>query len=147
MSGTGAETRPAALAGHRTALIVATLALCGACAAATLFAFDPATARFYPVCIFHALTGLHCPGCGSLRALHQLLHGHVAAAFGLNALMVLSLPFIAYGLASYGLRWLGRRPLPPVFARPWLGWALFAAIVAFGVLRNIPAWPFSLLAP
>jgi len=28
----------------------------------------------------------------------------------------------------------------------WI-WALLAAIVAFGVLRNIPIYPFTLLAP
>jgi hypothetical protein len=31
--------------------------------------------------------------------------------------------------------------------RPWMGWAAAAAVVLFGVLRNLPAWPFCLLAP
>ena len=31
---------------------------------AFLFTFDPARYAFYPRCLFHATTGLHCPGCG-----------------------------------------------------------------------------------
>jgi len=122
------------------------LAAIGA-ACALLFALDPARSPLYPRCVFHLLTSLYCPGCGSLRALHQLLHGHVLTAFGLNALVVLSLPFVAYGLAASVLRWAGLKPLPRVHVPAWAGWALLGAVVAFGVLRNLPAWPFSRLAP
>src|SRR2546421_11472933 len=59
-------------------LVCAGLALVGA---AVLFWFEPTQHAFYPICAFHRTTGLLCPGCGSLRALHQLLHGQVAAAF------------------------------------------------------------------
>jgi hypothetical protein len=136
---------------------LAAVAALGLAAAAVIFAFDPAKPGPYPVCLFHALTGLYCPGCGSLRALHQLLHGHFIAAIRFNPLMVLVLPFAAYAMASYALRWAGMRALPGVRIcarwgacarmRAWWGWALLAIIVAFGVLRNIPAWPFRLLAP
>src|SRR5580693_9291812 len=37
--------------------------------------FDPATSGIFPPCPFRYLTGWYCPGCGSLRAIHQLLHG------------------------------------------------------------------------
>ena len=43
--------------------------------AALVFFFNPATHHFYPVCQFHRLTGLNCPGCGMTRALFALLHG------------------------------------------------------------------------
>src|SRR6266446_10007644 len=64
--------------------------------AVILFLFNPAQSGFYPVCLFHQSTGLLCPGCGSLRALHQLLHGHLVAAVHLNALLVLSLPPVCW---------------------------------------------------
>src|SRR3954447_20165 len=60
---------------------------------AVLYWFNPAQFGFYPRCALYETTGLLCPGCGSLRAIHQLLHGHLAAAFQLNALLVLGLPF------------------------------------------------------
>src|SRR5438067_2053494 len=60
--------------------------------AAILYFLDPAHFDFYPKCAFYQSTGLLCPGCGSLRALHQLLHGHWAEALRFNALLVLFLP-------------------------------------------------------
>jgi hypothetical protein len=49
-----------------------------------LYAYDPATTAWFPSCPFRALTGLLCPLCGSLRAAHELLHGHIVDAFLLN---------------------------------------------------------------
>jgi len=129
--------------------LVATLVLLWIAAAlVTLYFHDPAAAAgFFPPCPFHYLTGLHCPGCGTLRATHQLLHGHPLAALDLNPLMVLSLPFIAYALVSYIGKTFANRPLPRVFWPPWAIWTLLGLIVAYWVLRNIPVYPLSLLAP
>ena len=63
--------------------------------AAALFFFDPATYGFYPPCLFKTIFGAQCPGCGSLRAIHQLLHGNVAAAWALNRPIVVGLPLAA----------------------------------------------------
>src|SRR4051812_8286775 len=65
--------------------------------------FNPATSGLYPPCPFRYLTGLNCPGCGTLRALHQLLHGHPLAALGLNPLLIFGLPFMLYVFISYAL--------------------------------------------
>lgn len=49
------------------------------------WAFDPVDGpAFYPQCPVKWLTGLDCPGCGSARALHALLHGELGAAFRFN---------------------------------------------------------------
>jgi len=109
--------------------------------------FDPATSGVFPPCPVHYLTGWYCPGCGSLRALHQLLHGNLRAAWAMNPLTVILLPFLTYGLASrlvaetYG-KGLPRIFLPAVWIR-----ALCAAIILFGIARNLPLHPFDLLAP
>jgi len=112
-----------------------------------VFRCDPGASGLYPPCPFHALTGLFCPGCGSLRALHQLLHGNLGAAFGLNALMVLSVPFLAYAFVAQGLAAFGWRLLPRPFLPAWVIWSLLGVIVTYWVLRNVPAYPFSVLAP
>lgn len=112
-----------------------------------LYAFNPSASNFYPPCPFHALTGLHCPGCGSLRALHQLLHGHVFTAFGLNPLMVLTLPFLGYAFLSYFLERLTGVSLPRIFIPASWIWVYLCAVLLFWVLRNIPSYPFLLLAP
>ena len=108
---------------------------------------DPADSSLIPPCPFLALTGFHCPGCGTLRALHQLLNGHLTAAFGLNPLTILALPFVGYAfLSTLVLAATGRRLPAMVIPVAWI-WALLGAIILFWVLRNIPIYPFSLLAP
>ncbi len=91
-------------------------------AAIPLATFDPATTWWFPSCPFYALTGLLCPLCGSLRALHALLTGAPLTAFAFN-------PLLIAGLAA----WLvARRPVT-AFCFSARGVALG---VAFGVLRN-----------
>jgi len=109
--------------------------------------YNPATSKFFPPCPVHYLTGWYCPGCGSLRAIHQLLQGNVRAAWAMNPLSLLLFPFLAYGLAREGIGYLIGQPSPQ-FEAPgaWIR-ALCALIVLFGVVRNLPFHPFDLLAP
>ena len=88
--------------------------------------------------------GYQCPGCGTLRGLHQLLNGNAGAAFRLNPLMMLLLPYVGYSATSSLLEAAGGRPLPNVFIRPVFIWLLLAVIILFWILRNIPY--FSLLS-
>jgi hypothetical protein len=126
------------LAGILTAIIVSSVCL---------YLFSPWSYSFYPPCPFNELTGLHCPGCGSLRATHHLLHGNLLDAFDSNPLMVFSLPFLGYSLLSYSMLTIRKRPLPGVFLRASWIWLILGGIIAFWILRNIPFYPFSWLAP
>lgn len=112
-----------------------------------LYFFDPARPGVYPTCLFNALTGLYCPGCGSLRALHQLLHLNLAAALRLNPVLVFTMPFLGYAFVSRVFVGLRGRALPGVFIPAIWIWALFAVVLAFWILRNVPFPPFSSLAP
>jgi len=113
---------------------------------ALLYWFDPGQHAFYPRCQFYALTGLYCPGCGSLRALHQLFHGHLAAAFHFNALLLLAMPALGWRvfrrLLQKNLNYSAAAFLPPA----WL-WFGFSAMLIFGVLRNLPFTFLSFLRP
>jgi hypothetical protein len=60
-----------------------------------LFFFDPATSSFYPPCLFKTVLGVQCPGCGSLRAAHQLLHGNLRQAWALNPTLMIVGPLAA----------------------------------------------------
>jgi|SRR5882672_570976 len=111
-----------------------------------LFFFEPGRYPFYPRCLFHRTTGLLCPGCGSLRAMHQLLHGHFVAAVHLNALLVLSIPPICLVAGRSFFRRLKGQPQMPNFHPAWL-WAALALGVSFGVLRNMPFAHALWLAP
>lgn len=111
--------------------------LTAASAAAYIYMkFDPAESAMFPRCIFHELTGLSCPGCGSQRAIHALLNLDLRGALGSNALLVASLPFMALLVFA----WLVRRRIPGLYAR--LGsaaavWTVFAVIILWWIMRNI----------
>ena len=114
----------------------ACLGAAGAVCAALLYWFDPARSSFYPVCVFHQVTGWNCPGCGGLRAMHQLLHGHLAAAFELNALVVLGLPVAAVLGLGWMLKRIRHQPVRWELQAGWL-WAGLALLLLFGVGRNL----------
>lgn len=73
------------------------------------------------------------------------MHGDLAGALAMNAAVVV---IAASGLGVVGSavwsEWQGR---PAKGVPPWLAWFLAGMLVAFTVLRNLPWWPFSLLAP
>ena len=113
-------------------------------AGAVVYFFNPSTHGFYPICLFHQLTGLNCPGCGGTRSLYALLHGHFALALKDNGLLVLVLPAVALrGVWLAGKKHFGK-PTGQFFPAKGL-WSLLAVTVMFAVLRNLPA--FSFLSP
>lgn len=114
---------------------------------ALVYARNPEEPGFFPPCLFYSLTGLHCPGCGTLRGLHQLLHGNLLGAFGYNPYSMLALPFIGFAFLSALVATTWGKRLPAVFIHPNLIWGLLGAVVAFWVLRNVPVYPFTALAP
>ncbi|HEY1676223.1 MAG TPA: DUF2752 domain-containing protein [Candidatus Sulfotelmatobacter sp.] len=131
----------------RKRYLLAAAFLSGLTGLALLGLYDPARPGIFPPCPLRYFTGLYCPGCGSLRAIHQLLLGNVREAWALNPLTVMFLPFVSYGLVSEGLIHLRGRGLPQVFLPAiWIR-ALCAVVVLFGIVRNLPFHPFNLLAP
>ena len=126
---------------------VAVSAVFAALALVVLFFFDPTRYAIYPTCPFHQLTGLNCPGCGALRAAHQLIHGHLAAAFRLNSFLFIALPVMLLVLVKNAIQQLrGAAPEPKAVSPFWI-WLLLAALILFTVLRNLPFAPFTWLAP
>jgi hypothetical protein len=120
---------------------VAAAALVVTAGAAVLFVFDPSTAGFFPVCTLHEMTGLQCPGCGGLRAVHQLSHGHLAAAWRLNPLVIALLPVSLWLGWREAARAVTGREWPGLVTRPLFAWLLAGALVLFGLLRNVPFHP------
>lgn len=111
-----------------------------------LHLFPPQDHIFYPKCGLYQFTGWHCPGCGSLRALHHLTHGRIVAAAHANALLVGALTaYTAWALLR--LCQGGRLPLPwSELSGRWF-WIVMTVVFGFGLLRNLPFPPFSWMAP
>ena len=120
------------------------LVAAGMGAAAMVYFFNPSEHGFYPVCQFHRLTGLNCPGCGATRAFYALLHGNFSTALRDNALFVVGLAMVAARGGWFGLNWLRGRPNGVFFPSRFLI-PLTVIMGVFGVLRNLPA--FSFLSP
>jgi len=126
---------------HRRSSVVAlwSVLLAGA---AYLYMFEPGKTGFFPVCLFRLCTGLTCPGCGSTRAMHQILHGHFATAFMLNPLFLLAIPFLLFAFLRYSVIVM-RGGIPRQNALPARYiYALFVIVLSFWIFRNTPFYPF-----
>ena len=100
-----------------------------------------------PTCPFRTVTGLACPGCGTLRCLHAVLSGDVARAVDLNVLTVVVLPALVAAWMFAGYRAIAPRPPTLRVPPPWIGKTLAVGTALFWVLRNLPWEPFRWLAP
>lgn len=116
-------------------------------AAVGLWLIDPAATPWLPSCPFHLLTGLYCPGCGSMRALHYLVHGDLGAAWRMNSLFVVLAPYLCYVVGVEAYSALADRRVRLLHFPSRGVWALLVVSVMFGVARNVPIYPLTLLAP
>jgi hypothetical protein len=113
-----------------------------------IFFVDARYSAFYPKCPFFALTGLYCPGCGSQRAASALLHGDIVKAFNYNLLLAVSLPFVLYSAFVNLVNVFRTSPVTQkIFYSPAFVKIVFVAVLLFGIMRNIPVYPFTMLAP
>jgi hypothetical protein len=140
---TSSAISPRSAAAGRLALPAAVGAAAVAATAAVAMV-DPNEAGHYPACPFLMVTGLFCPGCGTLRAVHALTHGDVGTAIDLNVLTVALLPVLVWAWFAWVRYRVGARPSMPTLT-PTAGYAVAIAVPLFWVARNLP-W-FDALAP
>lgn len=124
----------------RTAAPPLLLGAAGALAVGVVSVVDPGEPGHYPTCPFLAVTGLQCPGCGTLRAVHALAHGDLIAAIDLNVIAVLLLPLLAWAWWRWLLSSLRGRSRAPALPAP-AGYAIAATLTVFWFLRNTPWFP------
>lgn len=92
--------------------------------------------QYFLPCFFYEITGYKCPGCGTQRAFHEILHFRFSEAFKQNALFVLSIPYVL-GVAFFNLK----KDKFPKINQFLLGnksiFILLIIVILFGVLRNL----------
>jgi hypothetical protein len=110
-----------------------------------LIRFLPGLLAALPSCMFQKVTGWNCPGCGGTRCVIRLAHGDLVGAVGMNPIVVLY-GALAIGWLSVGVLQEARGRRAPALPS-WTGWLLGGGVLLFGILRNLPWWPFTLLAP
>lgn len=109
--------------------------------------FDPAKLNMFPVCPLLALTGLACPGCGLTRAFHSLFNGYFIPALDFNILVPVWAVIFGYVFVSLLLFAVRGKVLPMWPTAPKFLWTFMIVLLSFGVLRNIPVWPLTILYP
>ena len=114
--------------------------MCGVLAVAVAYfaCCDPLQTAWAPQCWFYRWTGWRCPGCGTQRAIYQLVHLHVGQAFRLNPFLFVTVPYLCI------LGWLeyfgGRRNHQALYRRLFGPRGLTVAlafILCYWVVRNI----------
>ncbi|WP_255498734.1 DUF2752 domain-containing protein [Dysgonomonas sp. ZJ709] len=102
------------------------------------FLFSPEESNIFPQCPFHYLTGLDCPGCGSQRAIHNILHFRIKEAFFFNPLLVISIPYLIYGIY---MEYFGGKQKYPTARQIFFGKTatiiIFFIVIVYWVGRNV----------
>lgn len=110
--------------------------IAGAAVLTFLGVVDPGQSKWVPRCFFKFVTGYDCPGCGSQRAIHALLHGQIAEAWDFNALLIAALPFLLFLLTVT----LNRNRWPRLYVNATSNTVIYitlAIIIGWTFLRNI----------
>jgi len=102
-----------------------------------------------PGCMFHRLTGLECPGCGGTRAFFALARGDLATSLRYNPWALVLMLGLGIWAAKRVIRVFAPRSRwgEPLAMRSSTLWTILILLFVFAFLRNLPWWPFTLLAP
>lgn len=103
------------------------------------FFYNPSNSDFFPKCPLYKTTGVYCPGCGSQRAIHDVVNFNLTEALSHNLLAVTILPLVLFSYLFF------RDFYYKVIYHPKTPWILLVIILLFWILRNLPS--FSYLAP
>ncbi|MBT8262213.1 MAG: DUF2752 domain-containing protein [Bacteroidia bacterium] len=104
---------------------------------------NPTNNSLFLPCPFKLISGYNCPGCGSQRAIHQLLHGNIGSAFYLNPLMVLSIPLIVYGLGTRAFNYIFETShRVRLFYSNVFIYSYFGLAIVYWFVRNLSIYPF-----
>ena len=106
----------------------AMILIIGALGLIFLYLYNPQDISYFPRCPFLVLTGYKCPGCGTLRAIHALLHFDFVYALQLNPFLIISIPLLAAMLISRKVAY-----------NVTLGVVIVVVTIVYWILRNIPS--------
>jgi len=102
------------------------------------FLYNTENERYFLPCIFYQLTGYQCPGCGTQRAIHSLLHLNIKQGFFYNPILVIAIPLII--LLVYLEHFKGKNRFPKLhkaLSSKIFILIVFIFIMTYWILRNI----------
>lgn len=108
---------------------------------------NPSDVSYLPKCPLFITTGIYCPGCGSQRATHHLLNFNLFGVLQQNVLYLVGLVVLGYHFLILSLNFTLSKSYYNYLYHPKTPVLLLIIIIIFWILRNIPYYPFNLLAP
>jgi hypothetical protein len=120
--------RPRTIIGISIAVLLGGLAI--------VYRFPPSEYSFYPRCPIYLTTHWLCPGCGSTRALHALLHFDIQTALHYNALFTLLFPAVSLWFGFICYRTMRYDQFPRLVFPRSAAACLIVTVVLFTVARN-----------
>ncbi|MDO5608438.1 MAG: DUF2752 domain-containing protein [Capnocytophaga sp.] len=116
---------------------------------AVYYFVDPSDSNvFFPRCPSVTFLGLYCPGCGSQRAVHQLLHADIAQAFRYNPLLVIVFPLLLYavGIMLYNAIF-DKKIRISLFYNNVFVFSFFLLVIVYFIARNLSFTSLECLVP
>jgi hypothetical protein len=111
------------------------------------FFWNPSNNNFFPKCPLYSLTGIYCPGCGSQRAMHQIIHGNIIEGLRHNYLIALLGIVLLYQALLFMVHKLYNKSFYNILHQSLTIKIILVLILVFWLLRNIRFYPFTELAP
>lgn len=101
------------------------------------FNYDPSVYPF-PSCPSKKYFGISCPGCGSQRAAHRLLHGDIIGAFHYNPILLFAIPYIILGYVFQIKKVRNKYPKTrkALFGTTTI-WIIFTLVILYLIARNV----------
>lgn len=98
---------------------------------------DPAQSEtVFILCVTKNISGIDCPGCGSQRAFHELLHGNFIKAAKLNLTIYFFTPLLLFIFLKTALKPF-RIDLPDLLITTKRLMLILFFLLLFTVLRNL----------
>lgn len=111
------------------------------------FFVNPSEVNFLPKCPLYATTGIYCPGCGSQRATHHLLNFNILGVLQQNVLYFISIFVFGYHFIITSFNLIFKKNQYNYIYHPKTPIIMLIVIIVYWILRNIPHYPFNILAP
>ncbi len=122
----------------RAIAVPAAVAGAGVLAVVAVHLRDPHVEGSWGICPVYALTGVYCPGCGGMRAVHNLTEGQVLDSLHSNLIALPLLMLFAVWVGDWAIRaWRGK-PMRHFGINALTMWSIFGFLAVFTVLRNTP---------
>lgn len=108
---------------------------------------NPSEVDFLPKCPLYITTGFYCAGCGSQRATHQLLNLNFIGVLQQNVFYAFALLLLLSQFIIISINKFSKKKVYNYFNHPKTPIIILVLVILFWILRNIPHYPFNLLAP